>query len=152
LGTGPTGPTGPIGPQGVSTSIWTQQPVTNYVYYNDGNVGIGTATPSTKLEVNGVCTATSYVATSDYRSKMNVTPLSESKTVDLLQPIEYDLVEGSHDMGFLAHEVQEVFPFLVSGKKDDESKLQRLNYNGLIALLVKEIQELKKRVTILERK
>jgi hypothetical protein len=39
----------------------------------------------------------------------------------------------------------------VSGKKDDDSKLQRLNYNGLIALLVKEIQELKKRVTILEQ-
>ena len=94
--------------------------------------------------MNGVVTATSYVATSDYRSKTNVVPLSGNKSVDQLQPVEYDLVEGSHDMGFLAHEVQEVFPFLVSGKKDDENKLQRLNYNGLIALLVKEIKELKK--------
>jgi hypothetical protein len=95
--------------------------------------------------VSGVCTATSYVATSDYRSKTNVVPLSENKSVDQLQPVEYDLVEGSHDMGFLAHEVQKVFPFLVTGNKDDETRLQRLNYNGLIALLVKEIKDLKQK-------
>jgi hypothetical protein len=40
--------------------------------------------------------------------------------------------------------VQEIFPFLVHGEKDD-SQLQSLNYNGFIALLVKEIQELKKK-------
>jgi hypothetical protein len=56
-----------------------------------------------------------------------------------------------HDMGFLAHEVQEIFPFLVSGEKDGERN-QSLNYNGFIALLVKEIQDLKKRISILENK
>ena len=60
-----------------------------------------------------------------------------------MKPIEYDLLGGKHDMGFLAHEVQEIFPFLVTGEKDGE-KTQSLNYNGLIAVLVKEIQELKK--------
>jgi len=32
--------------------------------------------------------------------------------------VEYDLSGGTHDMGFLAHEVQDIFPFLVNGKKD----------------------------------
>ena len=50
---------------------------------------------------------------------------------------------GLHQMGFIAHEVQEVFPFLVSGEKDGEA-MQTINYNGFIALLVKEIQELKR--------
>jgi hypothetical protein len=39
--------------------------------------------------------------------------------------------------------VQEYFPFLVSGLKDELS-IQSINYIGLIALLTKEIQELKK--------
>ena len=45
-------------------------------------------------------------------------------------------------MGFIAHELKEVFPFLVNGEKDDAS-LQSVNYTGLIALLVKELKELK---------
>ena len=53
-------------------------------------------------------------------------------------------------MGFLAHEVQEVFPFLVMGEKDGKS-MQCLNYNGFIALLVKEVQDLKKQVCELKQ-
>lgn len=49
-----------------------------------------------------------------------------------------------HDMGFIAHEVQEVFPFLVTGEKDGDT-FQSMNYNGFIALLVKEIKELKQK-------
>jgi hypothetical protein len=48
----------------------------------------------------------------------------------------------NEDMGFLAHEVQTIYPFLVSGDKDGE-RLQCLNYSGLTAVLVKEIQDLK---------
>ena len=56
-----------------------------------------------------------------------------------------------HDIGFIAHEVQEIFPFLVNGIKDGPQN-QSLNYIGLIGLLVKEIQELKDTVTELEKK
>jgi hypothetical protein len=54
-------------------------------------------------------------------------------------------------MGFLAHEVQEHYPFLVDGEKDGD-KIQSINYNGFIALLVKEIQNLKKEVEELKQK
>jgi hypothetical protein len=46
------------------------------------------------------------------------------------------------DIGFIAHEVQEEFPFLVSGNKDDES-YQSLNYTGLIGVAIQEIKDLK---------
>jgi hypothetical protein len=52
---------------------------------------------------------------------------------------------NKEDLGFIAHEVQEIFPYLVNGEKDDEQK-QSINYIGLIAVLVKELQELKKTV------
>jgi hypothetical protein len=77
--------------------------------------------------------------------KNNIQILTESKSIDVLNPVEYDLPGGLHDMGFLAHEVQEIFPFLVSGVKDGP-KMQSLNYNGFIALLVKEIKDIKKRL------
>ncbi len=59
--TGPRGPTGPQGPQGVSGPMGPQGPAGDShwllngtaTYYNNGNVGIGTATPSAKLEVVG---------------------------------------------------------------------------------------------------
>ena len=111
----------------------------------------GLITANGGLQVNGTIVATgqitglSFNATSDYRMKNNIQPLMETKSIDVLNPVEYDLVGGSHDMGFLAHEVQEFFPFLVTGVKDGP-KMQSLNYNGLFALLVKEIKDIKKRL------
>ena len=52
-------------------------------------------------------------------------------------------------MGFIADELQQHFPFLVTGEKDGPTN-QSVNYIGLIALLTKEIQYLKSRVTLLE--
>ena len=135
-----------------------------------GNVGIGTSTPVNTLDVTGSIRATTFLnvgtpspltsttgnisasgqiaglsfnATSDHRMKNNTQPLLITRTVDKLNPVEYDMSGGNHDMGFLAHEVQEVFPFLVSGEKDGPY-MQSMNYNGFIALLVKEIQDLKR--------
>jgi hypothetical protein len=69
-----------------------------------------------------------------------------------LKPVKYFNTKTNHDeIGFIAHEVQEVFPFLVNGEKDGE-KNQTLNYIGLIGVLVKEIQDLKKEVKELKEK
>ena len=111
--------------------------------YIPGNVGIGTITPRSALDINGVCSSSSFFITSDYRVKQNILPLSEERSIDQLRPVEYDLSGGAHDMGFIAHEVQQHFPFLVTNEKDGDA-YQSLNYTGLIAVIVKEIQELKK--------
>jgi hypothetical protein len=54
-------------------------------------------------------------------------------------------------MGLIAHELQEVYPFLVNGTKDNET-YQTINYMGLIALLIKETKELKQNVKELKER
>jgi len=113
-------------------------------------VGVCNNNPSYTLDVSGNgrftsdLTAASFTSSSDYRLKSDVQPLPESASVDGLKPVEY-MLNGRKDMGFLAHELQEHFPFLVNGEKDGE-QMQSVNYIGLIALLVKEVQDLKKKV------
>jgi hypothetical protein len=94
---------------------------------------------------SGTCQAPTFTSGSDYRIKENVKPLDSSLyNVDNLIPVIYNLRETKEtNIGFLAHEVQESFPFLVSGVKDGK-ETQTVNYMGLIGVLTKEIQELKK--------
>jgi hypothetical protein len=49
----------------------------------------------------------------------------------------------------IAHELQSVYPYLVTGEKDGP-EYQRVHYNGLIGVLVKEVHDLKRRVVALE--
>jgi hypothetical protein len=93
----------------------------------------------------GVATTTTKITSSDYRLKTNVIDLDESYSVDELAPIQYDnILSNIHELGLIAHELQAVYPELVKGDKDGE-EYQRVNYNGLIGVLVKEVQELKRR-------
>ena len=95
-------------------------------------------------------TAASFNATSDYRIKEQVNELNNNYSVDNLRPIEYhNLLINKKSLGFIAHEVQEQYPFLVTGEKDGKDN-QSINYQEMIPILVKEIQDLKKRVTSLE--
>ena len=103
------------------------------------------------LTAGSTVTAATFNASSDYRIKTNVVDMDETITIDKLRPVKYTNTQTQReDMGFIAHEVQEEFPFLVSGNKDDEN-YQSLNYIGLISVLVNEVKQLKKRIQILER-
>ncbi len=140
-----------------SSSYWV---VSNgNTYLSQGYLGIQNPTPSYTVDISGstrivgnllvsnYAFSSGFITNSYYRIKHNVESLLEdsSKTVDALKPVQYDLENGKHDMGFLAHEVQEIYPFLVTGEKDGD-QIQSLNYTGLIALLVKEIQLLKREI------
>ncbi len=195
---------GPFGTN--SGGEWSQNG--NNIYYNTGNVGIGTSNPSTTFDLSGnfrisgvidsgnsadfiylnddisvnggaiilgskavigksnysnynldvsgnaifsgQVLANSFQSSSDYRLKNNIKRIDYNYTVDNLNPVEYDM-NNKHNIGFIAHEVQEYYPFLVDGEKDGEIT-QSINYNGFIALLVKEIQELKKEIKYLKQK
>jgi hypothetical protein len=121
---------------------------------NSGNVGIGTSSPDSKLEVVGsiLCetiTTLGVASGSDYRIKEEIQELDDTFTVDNLRPVIYKNTKtGNQDIGLIAHELQEIFPFLVTGDKDGE-KLQTINYIGLIPLLIKEIKELKSTLSTL---
>jgi len=67
-----------------------------------------------------------------------------------LQPYIYqNKLTKQTNLGFIAHEVQEYFPFLVTGNKDDPT-YQSIHYIGLIPLLIHEIKELKSRYDKIE--
>lgn len=122
------------------------------------NVLIGDAVEETnvKLKVKGNTTISGTINTneivigSDYRLKTNIKPLDDSFVVDHLRPVEYNKNNcDKKEIGFIAHELQNVYPDFVSGFKDCEV-MQHVNYNNIIGILVNEIQMLKKRVNELE--
>jgi hypothetical protein len=111
------------------------------IVMNNNNITLGTGTVS----------AASYNTTSDYRIKENAAILDETFSVDKLRPVTYtNLNSGKQDIGLIAHELQEVYPFLVTGEKDGQ-EMQTVNYTGLIGVLIKEIQDLKKDVAQLKQ-
>ena len=118
--------------------------------YANGNVVFKNSTFSS-VTVNGAATVGgSITSTSDYRIKTNVMELGETDNVDQLIPIQYNnALTNSHEYGVLAHDLQAVYPDLVKGEKDGP-EYQRVYYNGLIGVLVKEVQELKRRLAALE--
>jgi len=115
-----------------------------YIAPNTGNIGIGTNEPNYLLDVNGEVNASAYNNPSDYRIKENIVSLNEKYIVDNLRPVTYFNTKlDKQDVGLIAHELQEIYPELVTGEKDGEN-LQSVNYTGLIPILIKEIQDLKK--------
>ena len=128
------------------------------IYYTAGTVGCGTSTPdaSYNLDVsgNGIKT-TSINVISDYRIKQNVQDMDVSDarfSVDRMQPISYhNMLTSRTDYGFIAHELQREYPDLVNGVKDADV-MQSVNYNSIIAILVKEIQTLKQQMNELLNK
>ena len=66
-----------------------------------------------------------------------------------MKPVKFDWIFGGEtDEGFIAHEVEGVFPYSVRREKDavnEEGGIQgqQMDYGKLTPLLVKAIQELK---------
>jgi hypothetical protein len=103
-----------------------------------------------------------YTNASDYRIKENVVNYADGalSQVNALRPVTYKLKDktvekdgeiqtiiGQNDIGFLAHEVQDIIPLIVLGTKDEvdgEGKEvhQGLDYSKLTTILVKALQEL----------
>ena len=102
--------------------------------------------------------STSYLTSSDYRLKENVTPLTGAAArVQALKPSRFNfIVEPDRVVdGFLAHEAAEVVPEAVFGEKDavneDGSiKPQGIDQSKLVPLLTAALQEALTRIETLE--
>ena len=87
---------------------------------------------------------TSYNTSSDYRLKANAVPLTGAlDAVMAMRPVTYDWRAGGHGVGFLAHELQAVAPYAVTGEKDGLA-MQAVDLSKLVPLLVAAVQELAK--------
>ena len=86
--------------------------------------------------------ACSFTSASDYRLKENIETLPNGlDRLKQLKPVKFKWKEHDYTSeGFIAHEVQEVYPDAVVGEKDDEV-MQSMDYGKITPLLVKAIQE-----------
>ena len=94
---------------------------------------------------------TTYNVSSDYRLKENITPLTGAlNKIAQLKPSVYNYKSDPKTQieGFIAHELQQVVPYAVTGEKDAVDANGNPDYQGvdasfLIPHLVAAIQELK---------
>lgn len=84
-----------------------------------------------------------YTQASDRRLKSNIVPMgSVLDRVRLLEPVQYTyshLNDGSISKGFIAQDVQKIFPEMVSVSED--TKMLALPYDEFSVIAVKAIQE-----------
>jgi len=140
------------------------------VQFNDGGSTLGGDSAFTfdkdtdLLSVGGTVSSTGVVVAgnilysgelsdlSDRRLKTGIVPLGAGSLSNLLklQPVSFRMKgEGKPlEFGFIAQDVEKVFPELVSTARDQQG-MKSLNYTGLIAPIVKAIQELRKWVLAL---
>lgn len=102
------------------------------------NISNGNSSADSSITYSG-----GILTASDYRLKSNVQQLQD-ETVDNLQPVKFTFKNSQHEtFGLIAHELEENYPFLVDGEKDG-SHYQTVNYNGLLGVLVHELQLIRK--------
>ena len=146
-----------------ATGFWMEGPANttsfNYMAFYSGTTFKGSINPT----VSGV----SYGSASDYRLKENVTKLNNStERIKKLKPSNFNFLENANETvdGFIAHEVQEIVPEAVTGKKDavgpdgkpiyqgiDQSKIVPL-LTAALQEAISKIEQLETRIQTLENK
>lgn len=100
--------------------------------------------------VINTATVGGFFVVSDKRLKKNIKPMDSSISSKLysLEPKEYKWKTGDSKthIGFIAQDVEAILPDLVQETNDD---MKSINYIEMIPLLVKEMQILRKEVTML---
>ena len=129
-----------------------------YISFRDSAAEIGKINCASSSSV-------SYGTTSDYRLKENVKPMADVwDKVKALKPVNFTWKKDPSDPavdGFIAHELQEIFPQAVTGEKDEmvtradgtrEMEAQGVDYGKLSTLLAKGLQEAMAKIETLEAK
>jgi hypothetical protein len=111
--------------------------------YNNGAIGSITQSGTT---------AVLYNTTSDQRLKENIVDAPEfGSVIDAIQVRSYDWkTDNTHQRaGFIAQELVTVAPEAVH-QPINEEEMMAVDYSKLVPMLVKEIQDLRKRLAALE--
>ena len=95
-------------------------------------------------------TSTLYATTSDYRLKQDFKNFNGLELLSKIKVYDYEWKSNKSRMnGVIAHELQEVVPYAVTGEKDGE-QMQQVDYSKLVPILVQAIQEQQKQIKELQ--
>jgi hypothetical protein len=107
------------------------------------------ATGSGQINANGASQA-AFGSFSDARLKENIVDLApQLSNIMALRPVEFDYKTGGHQTGFVAQEMQQVFPDAVGSDGSEDQYLTVTGWNKTEAILVKAIQEQQAIITAL---
>jgi hypothetical protein len=111
-------------------------------FYADGNVGIGTGSPSYKLDVAGDIYATGNItAYSDRRAKSDIQKIENAlDKIDQLNGYTFTMNDKRYT-GVIAQEVLPVLPEAVTGSEETNYAVAYGNMMGLIIEAIKELKE-----------
>jgi len=101
-----------------------------------------------KVGQTGICYAQQFVTLSDVMAKRNMREWTSSvvDTLGSIHPYSFNYIGGVESIGLLAQEVEAVYPQLVR----ESGSTKYVNYDGMVAVLLKAVQELGERVRVLE--
>jgi len=100
------------------------------------------------LNVSGIITCTDLNSTSDVNLKENIQTVENAlDIIELIRGVSFTWKSNGEDsMGVVAQEIEKVLPSLVhTGDK------KTVNYNGIIAVLIQAIKELKQEIEFLKK-
>lgn len=89
---------------------------------------------------------TAYNTSSDYRLKQDIKDFNGLDLLSRIKPYDFEWKSNkTRSYGVLAHELQEVINYAVTGSKDSE-EMQGVDYSKLVPILIKAIQELNEKI------
>ena len=139
-----------------STNIQIDSGSTNadrLIVFADGTGSSQRAKADTDLTYNpstNTLTAGTYDTSSDERIKKNINPIDDAlEILSELNGVKFEWKEnGLPSAGVIAQDVEKVLPELVH----EVNEVKRVNYDGLIGVLIESVKTLAKRVEELENK
>jgi len=97
-----------------------------------------------------------YYRLSDARQKENIEGISYGlDAINKLRPVSHNWIGSTNSkksLGFIAQEVEEVIDEVVNTSMDGDREIKALDYNGLVPVLIKALQELSQKVKQLQSK
>ena len=128
------------------------------VINNDRNIGVGTSTPTEKLEVVGNILASGTITSSDERYKRDIKTLDRAlDKLMKLRGVSYFMKDEFKEKGFgdglqigvIAQEVEKVYPELVI--TNESTGYKAVNYPKFTPILIQALKEQQEEIEALKR-
>jgi hypothetical protein len=134
---------------GASGYITAQRAAATVGYFGRSNDGELFAFYNNTTQVGNISVAassTSYNTSSDYRLKQDLKDFSGLDLVTKIKTYDYEWKsDKSRSYGVIAHELQSVINYAVTGVKDGK-EMQGVDYSKIVPVLIKAIQELNDKI------